>query len=217
MAVEAGYMIAPANIRPTGMKQGDMVDALYQIVASIAGLCAKLDANANVPLNTYLANCYTAIFNVIIEDQKGNRTGQRLADQNFCIITPTGVSDKAMIELIYQIFNSLETLTEQLDADVLTDSNYEALCYTATMLQMVTNQLGQTLGNDSGFYFNPGGVMNQAQIVEFLYNTIYSISLLTAKLDADATVNEATHTSLWYTPIFTTSVENKKRERIPTA
>ena len=65
------------DIKPTGLKQGDLVDILYQLVSSISGLCTKLDADGGVPLTTYVANCYTACFTGHIEDSGGNRTGRQ--------------------------------------------------------------------------------------------------------------------------------------------
>jgi len=191
------------DIRPTGMDQKHLVDLLYQVVASIAGICAKLDADGGVPLTTYLANCYTAIFNIIIEDSNGNRTG--LTGDH--IITPNGLGNAAMIELMYQITDSFETLTEQLDTDTLTDSTYEALCYTAKFLHKVTNQQGNTLGNGTTFWFNPGGIP-QKELVEWLYNVVDAIETLTEQLDADGTVTDITYESLWFTATILTRVQN---------
>jgi len=200
------------QISPRGMGQKDMVDALYMVVSSIAGICTKLDADAGVPLTTYLANCYTNIFTVKIEDQKGNITGNTGYQTNDleASINPYGVSDKALIELMYQIHNALETLTEQLDADALTDSTYEALCYTAIILHQVTNSRGNTLGNGTAYYFRPGGVLNQKEFVDWLYSLFNCIETLTEQLDADGTVTDTNYEALWYTATCTLMIEDSK-------
>lgn len=193
-----------ADIKPTGLNQKDLVDLLYQIVSSIKGLCEKLDADGGVPLTTYTANCYTAIFDIIIEDSKGNRTG--LTGNH--IITVNGVTDAALLELLYQILNSLETLTEQLDTDTLTDSDYEALCYIAIILHMVTNQTGNTLGNGNTFWFRPGGVTPQRELVELLYQIVDAWETLTEKLDADGTVTDTNYEALWFIATVLLKIEN---------
>jgi hypothetical protein len=53
-----------------------------------------------------------------------------------------------LIDLLYQIVNAIETLTEQLDADgTVTDTNYEALWFTATVTMRVENSQGNVVGN----------------------------------------------------------------------
>lgn len=195
------------DIKPNGMNQKDLVDLLYQIVSSIKGICEKLDADGGVPLTTYTANCYTAIFNIIIEDSKGNRTG--LTGNH--LITPNGITDAAMIELMYQIFNAFETLTEQLDTDTLTDADYEALCYTALFLWLVENQIGSTLGNGVAYRFNPaGGVNDQKELVNLLYSIVDAIETLTEKLDLDGTVTDTDYEALWFTANVTLKIENSQ-------
>lgn len=194
------------DIKPDGVSQKDMVDLFYMLVSSIKGICAKLDADAGVPLTTYEANCYTAIFNVIIEDSRGNRTGQT----GNHIINPQGITDQAMVELLYQLFNSIETLTEQLDTDVLTDSDYEALCYTAKLLWNVTNQVGNTLGNGVAYYFTPLGVGDQKELVNLFYALVDVIETLTEKLDADGTVTDTNYEALWFTNNITLKIQDSQ-------
>jgi hypothetical protein len=192
------------QIKPSGYSQGAIVDLLSMILRSIEGLCTKLDADGGVPLTTYLANCYTAIFDVIVTDTKGNRTG--LTGEY--IISPDGLSDPALIRILYQILNSLETLTEQLDTDVLTDSNYEALCYTAKILYLVTDRAGNTLGNGTAYTFKPGGVTPQKELTELLYQIVDAWETLCEKLDLDGTVTDTTYESLWFTATFTMKITN---------
>ena len=197
-----------SDISPTRLSQANLVDALYDIIASIAGICTKLDSDAGVPLTTYLANCYTAIFNVIVEDSGGNRTGLRSSDENCHVITPIGISYQSLHGAIYDITNSIETLTEQLDTDVLTDSNYESLCFTALMTQKVANMKGTQIGNGTSWYWKPYGAWDDKEIVEFLYNAYNVIETLTEKLDLDGTVTDTNYEALWFTATCTLKVEN---------
>ena len=197
------------NIKPGGLSQKDLVDALYMAFSSLYGICAQLDADmAAPPSGTYVANCWTALINVIIVDSKGNRTGQGIAESSAIepthIITPTGISVAALLAAIYQFHNAFETLTEQLDGDSLTFTNYEATSYIAVFLQMVKNSKGNILGNSKTYYFRPGGTYPEDKLVDCLYSFFKGINLLTADntttgLDGDATVTATNYEALWYT------------------
>ena len=52
-----------AQIKPSGISKRNLVDCLYAVVSSIQGICKKLDDDGGVPLTTYEANVFTAIFN----------------------------------------------------------------------------------------------------------------------------------------------------------
>lgn len=204
-----------AQIKPGGLKQRNLVDFLYMMVSSIKTLCTKLDSDSGVPLTTYVANVYTAIFNGDIEDSRGNRlrnmtssAGALTQDKYYSYIRPQGVDEKSLNEIIYQIFDMMETLTEQLDADSLSDSNYEALVYTALYLWMVTNQKGSTLGNGKTYWFNPGGMTNSNQLVNLFAAMAYSIDVLTKKLDSDGTVNDTNYHALCDTAIILMQIQD---------
>ena len=154
------------NIRPGGLNQKELVDALGMIVRSINGIAAKLDSDGGVTDVDYEANAYTAIIKNIITDSKGNRTGA--VGNN--IIDPVGVGDKALNDSMYQITNAFETLTEQLDADGgITATTFEANCYTAKFLHIIENQLGNLIGNGTAYYFKPSGMDEHKQLVEWLF------------------------------------------------
>ncbi|MEN6423310.1 MAG: hypothetical protein ABFD76_15325 [Smithella sp.] len=201
------------QITPRGMSQRSLVDLVYMLTAAVKGICAKLDDDGGVPKTDYEANIYTAIFNGHIEDSKGNRLVNRVTakDKNFYHISPTGMDTKSMITWLYDFFDMMETLTEQLDADNLTGSNYEALVYTAYYLWKVTNQSGNTLGNGTTYWFNPGGAMNNGQLVDLLANAVYSVDVLTKKLDADGTVTDTNYEALWDTAVILMQIEDSKR------
>ena len=199
------------KIRPTGMNQKELVDLLYMILNSIKGICTKLDADGGVPLTTYLANCYTAIFNCAILTSTGDYLTNTVSTKlrYFQSIGPQGIKDAALVEILYQILDSLETLTEQLDTDTLTGSNFEALCYTALISHKVKNQVGSIVGVGS-YTFNPNGVMNQRQLIDLLYEVLNCLKTLTEKLDLDGTVTDINYEALWYTATCTILVENSK-------
>ena len=198
-----------AQIKPTGMSQRNLVDLLYMVVYSLQGICKKLDDDGGVPLETYEANVITAILNGSIEDSRGNYIMNRVSakDDRFFIITPNGLDNKALLECLYQIFDMMETLTEQLDTDTLTDSTYEALCYTALYLWIIENCKGDQLGNGTTFYFR-AGAENRKELVDLLYQIVNSIETMTEQLDADGTVTDTDYEALWFTATVTMRVEN---------
>jgi len=194
------------DIRPAGFNQKHIVDLLYQTVSSIAGICAKLDSDGGVTDTDYEALCYTAKIKTIIEDSKGNITGT--ARENF--ISPYGIDDPSLLNLLYQLFDAFETLTEQLDADDgVTDTDYEALCYTAKFLGIITIGNGNSLGNGTTFYFRAGGVQ-VPELIDLLYNMVDAIETLTEQLDADGGVTDTTYEALWYTANITVKIENSQ-------
>ena len=193
------------DIKPNGLNQKDLVDLLYMYLNSIETLTEQLDADGGVTDTDYEANCYTAMFDIIVENYAGSRIG---ATGRY-IITPMGVSDAALLELLYDIFNALETLTEQLDADGgVTDTDYEALCYTAKILKNVTNQDGNTLGNGTSYYFRPGGIMNQDHLVDLLYQLVDAWETLCEKLDADGGVTDTDYEANCFTATITKKIKN---------
>jgi len=200
-----------AQIKPGGLSQRNLVDLLYSVVYSIQGICAKLDLDDNAD-NTYEASVYTAIFNGYIEDSKANTIMNRVtaADDRFVYITPTGISEKDLLEILYQIFDMMETLTEQIDADDASTSTYEALIYTAIYLWIVENCKGSMLGNGTVYYFRPGGAFNQDQLIDLLYAIVDSIETLTEKLDTDAKPAGSNYEALWFTATILMRVENSK-------
>jgi hypothetical protein len=207
-----------AQIKPNGVSQRNLVDLLYMIVSSIQGICKKLDLDTNTDA-TYEADVFTAIFNGAIEDGRGNYIMNRAtpdagttypSDDRFFIISPTGISDKALLECLYQIFDMYETLTEQLDADDASTSNYEALIYTAHFLWIIENCKGSQLGNGVVYYFRPGGVFDYGKLVDLLYAIVHAHTTLTAKLDTDAVPGGSNYNALWYTATILMHIENQQ-------
>ena len=207
------------NVRPNGLVLKDLVDWLYMAFSSLEGLCQKLDDDGGVPLETYEANVVTALCNLVVEyDSKGNSLN--LAADESSSLPPTvilksnAIDASAIPTLIFQLINALETLTEQLDADTLGDSTYEALCYTATMPWMAEDRFGTIIGNDNLFYFRPTGSYPQRQLVDFMYDFMNSWETLCEQLDTDGTVTDITYESLWFTATYLLRLKNSKNSAI---
>lgn len=217
--------MANVDIKPSGLTASDLVDVIYLWWKALKGICTKLDLDSGVPSTTYVANCYTAIFNGNIGDTRGGSLVNQVSTKadRFYTLSPEGVTNEALLECFYDMLDAAETLTEQLDADSLTFTNYEATAYTAVFTQLVENQRGDVLGNGTAVHkFSPGGVWDEAQIVEFLYNAVNFIYLLTTDgtttgLDGDGTVNDTTYESLWYTAAIDRVIENSAGSTIGNA
>jgi hypothetical protein len=212
-----------ADIRPNALSQKDLVDIFFKFLYILQGICQKLDDDGGVPLTTYEANCITALINASVDNSTGGHINLAKAETSTleptAVVKPTGIGNPELISLMYQITNAFETLCEQLDADALTLSTYEANCYTAKFLHMVENLRGNTLGNSGGMgdgsaYYFRLGAMNQRELVDWLYNTVDAIETLTEQLDGDGTVTDTDYEAIWFTALMTLTVENSKDQRV---
>jgi hypothetical protein len=199
------------QIKPSGISKRNLVDCLYAVVSSIQGICQKLDDDGGVPLETYEANVFTAIFNGYIENSRADTVMNAVSDKEdtFFMMSPTGVNNRALVQCIYQIFDMMETLTEQLDTDSLTGSNYEALVYTAYYLWRIQDEAGNTVGVSTDRTVTPMGIDNNF-LVDILYAFVYSIHVLTDKLDDDGTVTDTDYEELWDTGNILMQVQDSK-------
>lgn len=206
-----------ADIKPTGLRQRDIVDLVYMIVTSIRGIAAKLDAD-NVTDTTYLANV-DACLNLIVEDSRGNRVSvvntESSTMPSMVTLKPTGFDKARFCDVLYMLFNAWETMCEQMDADAAppTSVDYEADCYTATHLFMVENSKGHTLGNSNTFWFRLGS-FPQKEIIDCLYAILDGIETFCEQADTDALPANTDYESLWYTNNITLTVEDSKGQRI---
>lgn len=215
-----------ADIKPSGVSDKYIIDLMYMLQQSLYGLCLKLDNDGGVPLTTYVANCYTAIFREQVWDYRGNKTKDVSVVDH--IITPIGgLSASALCQWLYDFANAFETLTEQLDTDVLTGSDFESLCYYACIMPyMFEDKTGSVLGNDNssgGFSatpdggapwictkIGPTGKPNDRILADLFYDIFNAWETLCEKLDADGTVTDITYESLWYTATVLMKVENSQ-------
>lgn len=201
------------DIKPNGLNQKELVSLIVMLLRSLQGTCAKLDLDSAVSGTTFEANVITALINLSAVDHFGNRFSNAAAMSSALeehhILEPTGESAPALLAFLYQFTNAFETLCEQLDGDGgVADTNYEELCYTALFLHIIENEKGNQLGNGTAYYFRPGGVTPQDQVVEWLYNAVNAIETLTEKLDLDGTVNDTNYEALWFTAIILMRIEN---------
>jgi len=219
------------EIKPSGVEDKYLVDLMYMLQRSLQLICTKLDAES-AGLNTYLANCYTALMTVRVTDYRGNMTtGESVVD---FVVTPVGLSTEALLLWIYEWINAFETLVEQLDGDaaVCDDTDYEDLCYEAliTPYQFESGRYDQTtiLGNDvttGGFdgsedgapwlttKIGPVGRPNDRVLADLFYDILNGWETMCEKLDADAVAAPPTDTdyeALCYEATVLMRVENSQ-------
>ena len=214
-----------ADITPRGVSDKYLIDLMYMLQQSMYGLCLKLDNDGGVPLTTYVANCYTAIFHHCIYDYRGNKT-QNVTTVDHIITPIGGLSSAALNSWLFDYVNAFETLTEQLDTDVLTDSTYESLGYHACILPyMFENKAGTIIGNDNtsgGFSttpddagtpwrmvkIGPTGKPSDRVLADLFYDILNAWETMAEQLDADGTVTDVNYEALWYTATVLMRVEN---------
>lgn len=217
------------EIKPNGVSDKYLIDLMYMLQQSMYGLCLKLDNDGGVPLTTYVANCYTALFHTEVWDYIGNKT-QNVTTVDYIINPGGGLSTQALLQWIYDWVNAFETLTEQLDTDVLTDNDFEELGYWTCVLPYMfeSGRYGQTtiLGNDcitGGFSatpdkfgpwictkIGPTGKPADNVLCDLFYDFINGWETMCEQLDADGTVTDTTYEALWYTATVLMKVENSQ-------
>lgn len=203
------------DIKHNGLNQDDLVELLYMIGASIHGICAKLDADGTVTDTNYDVLCYQAGYDwVIVENKNGSRIGHITDTLNAQIISPQGISDKALLQFMYGTYYALYTMALKLDNDGgVPLTTYVANVWTAICSHRVSHDGNSWLGVGTGYYFHPGGVINQDRFVDWLYNIVYAIYILTAQLDTDV-LSDNNYAALWYTASITLTVENSYGNKI---
>lgn len=197
-------------VRATGFTRMQEVELWYALHKSLQVLCAQLDADGGVTDTDYEALCWTAIINCKISNSQGNTVGVKSSDLGFYTLAPTGLPSDARHWLMYNFVNAWETLCEKLDADAgITDTDYEANCYTATLPYVVKDPKGVTdLGNGTVFYFGQGGMSSRKYLIEWFYGALNSLETLTEQLDADGGVTDTDYEANTYTAYCTVRVEN---------
>ena len=136
-------------ITPTGISVRDIIEWMYQFVYAMYLLSNKCDDEA-LTLNTYEATAYTAVLTQRIVNSKGNSIGYS-TDYTF---GPTAaLNNREFVDFLYKAVYSIYALTHDattsgLDGDgTLTDTDYEALWYTANITLTVENSQGNRIGN----------------------------------------------------------------------
>lgn len=135
-------------VEPTGISDDAALAMMYQITNAFETLCEQLDDDS-LTLSTYEANCYTAKFLHIVENKRGNALGNGTA----YYFRPGGPMNRdELVDWLYNVFDAIETLTEQLDSvaeATVNDTDYEATWFTAVCLMIIENSQGNTVGNSS--------------------------------------------------------------------
>ena len=127
-----------------------------------------------------------------------------MAAKHCADIKPTGVNQKELVELLYQIGAAINGITTKLDADGgVTDTNYKALCYLGSYDWVrVVNANFDAIGAISdgtrfAWTISPNGIRDDALLM-FMYSTYNALTTMCQKLDADAGVTDTTYNALCY-------------------
>jgi hypothetical protein len=137
---------------PTGINNRSIINCIYQIFLMMETLTEKIDADAAPPSSvTYEALVYTAHYLWTVKDEYGNSVGASTTQT----ITPMGIDELQLVDILYCFVHSLDTLTKKLDTDAVpSGSDYEALWDTANILMQVEDSKGNVAGN-ALTQFNP--------------------------------------------------------------
>ena len=108
-----------ADITPTGFGQKELVRLFRYFFASLEGVAAKLDTTDNTD-DTYQAD-FNLIHSVIITDDLGNYYHNVAAQSSSlgppAILKPNGVSDAALMDILYQLHYCFFDILTRADAD----------------------------------------------------------------------------------------------------
>jgi len=148
-ATESSTLPHTTIISPLGVSDESVLELMYQISNAMEVLTTKLDNDAGVPFTNYEATAYTACYLHVVENMRGNSTGN---GTSYYFRRGTMNQDK-LVDWLYNAVNSINQLcagngsTTGLDPDVLGDSNYNALWYTANITLKIENSSGNVIGN----------------------------------------------------------------------
>lgn len=192
-----------ADIKPSGFGQKELVRLFRYLFAGLEGVAAQLDDDDNT--DDTFETSLNAIHSVIITDDLGNYYHNVAAQSSSlgppAVLTPYGITDAALMDILYQLHFCFYTMLAQADADDWTTSNYVANYWTGKITHKFVNRFGTETGLGTAYYFRPGGVTDHKELVEALFNYLtYWIAFLT-QTDADASPAGITYLSLWGTTI----------------
>lgn len=136
--------MADPKLKPTGMDQGDLVQALYEIVVAMITTA-----------------CTAANFTISVYDKaRLNRTGPT-AETKPLFITPTGIDQGYLADLLYEI-----------GVGVITTLTHAAATYFTTG---VYNQAGSSIGIfTKGKVMRPNGI-ETGDLAQFLYEVVNTL------------------------------------------
>ena len=196
-----------ADIKPNGLNQRDLVDLMYQLTSSLVGIAAKIDADE---VSTDYTAAVNALLNCQVEDSQGNAVRKAGTESStvgpFYSITPSGLTNEALLEWMYQWTAAWRALCAATDAGGAALSTYVANAYTAIMTDRIVNRRGETTGSGTDFTFNAvdkrGG-----QLVDWLYDAVDAVETFTEQLDGEGTMS-VNYEALWFTNNITLTVQN---------
>lgn len=207
------------DIRPNGLNQKDLVDALYMVASSLKGIFQKIQDDGINSFSVQFIN-NLRMHRVVVEDSKGNRTGGNLAyydalAMTTTMISPTGISDGAILELLYAIFYDLDAATDILDTHGASNSGtttYNDDVYVAICTWLIERHNGDVIGNGTTRRLRVATGISQADKVDILYALFDAVETLTEMLDADANtdIDDTNYEALWYTATLTKKIENSQ-------
>ncbi len=206
-----------ADIKPTGLNQEELADLVYDLTAALQGLAVKLDADDG-SVSTYESGAITAIFNCMLEDCQGNQLNLAGTESStvgpFYSLGPTGITDEALREWMYQWVASLYQMCSTLDGSGgVAATTFTANCYTAIMTDRIINRRGQSTGSGTSFTFTSvdrkGG-----KLVDWLYDAVDAVETLGEQLDTDGTLTDTDYEALWFIAQIPLTVENSKGQRV---
>lgn len=188
-----------ADITPTGLGQKELVRLLYHFFAGLEGVAAKLDLDTNAD-DTYQAD-FNLVHNVIIEDDLGNRYQNVVAQSSslgpVAAIGPKGLTDAALMDILYQLHFCFKDILTRAVADDLTTGTHLTTCWTGKITHQFVNRFGTMVGQGTAYYFRPGGVTDHKQVVEALYNYFYYWNVFCDQLDTDAVPGGVDYAAEW--------------------
>jgi hypothetical protein len=108
-------------------------------------LTEKIDADAAPPSSVdYETLVYTAHYLWRVQNEAGDTVGVS-TDRT---VSPGGVDDRYLVDILYAFVHSLDVLTAKLDTDAVpSGTDYHALWDTANILMQVEDSKGNIAGN----------------------------------------------------------------------
>jgi hypothetical protein len=143
-----GVHVAEKNfyiVNPRGIDDKVRQQAMCDFTNAIETLCEKMDLDGGITLTTYEANGFTAKF---LQGVENPATGAILGVKTGFVFRRGAIPKNEYITWLHNAVDALETITEQLDGDGgITATNFEALCFTATLLRKISKDYRSAVGN----------------------------------------------------------------------
>ncbi|MGP8154371.1 MAG: hypothetical protein ACLQBQ_09580 [Smithella sp.] len=131
-------------------------------------------------------------------------------------ITPTGLSQRNLVDLLYMIIAAIQGICTQLDADAgVNHTTHLANCFTAIfngkIVDSRANKIMNYIGGTQDRFWQdikPAGVSGKAQN-EMLYQIFNMMKTLTAQLDNDGLASSGSYLAYCYTVLYLWMITNE--------